>query len=155
MIGVAMSVDKRRRRKGAAAVEFALVLLPIWTIVMGIIECGRLMSAETILVNAAREGARLAAMSGSTMGSSTSTGASEVNYRVRQFLDSAAIPSGAATITTSDLDQPGISDLNYASAGDRIQVAVSIPFSSVAWSTPWFFGRSTLSVSSIMRKEAP
>ncbi len=150
-----MSVNKGRRRRGAAAVEFAVVLLPMMTIVMGIIECGRLMSAEAILVNAAREGARLAVMSGSTEGTSTSTGANEVNYRVRQFLDAAAVPSGAATIAISDLDQPSITDLTSASPGDRIQVSVSIPFSSVAWSTPWFFGHSTLSVNSIMRKEAP
>jgi Flp pilus assembly protein TadG len=150
-----MSVKNRRRRRGAAAVEFAVVLLPMWTIVMGIIECGRLMSAETILVNAAREGARLAVLSGSTMGTSTSTGATEVNYRVREFLDSASISSSAATVTVTDLDNTSIADLTSASAGDRIQVSVSIPFTSVAWTTPWFFKSATLSMNSIMRKEAP
>ena len=150
-----MAVKNGRRRKGAAAVEFAVVLLPMWTIVMGVIECGRLMSAETILVNAAREGARLAVLSGSTIGTSSSTGSTEVNYRVRQFLDSASISSSAATITVSDLDQTSITDLTSASAGDRIKVSVSIPFTSVAWSTPWFFKSATLSMNSIMRKEAP
>ena len=131
-----MRVIGLRRRTGAAAVEFAVVLLPLMTIVMGIIECGRLMSAEEILINASREGARLAVLGGSTMGTSTSTGQYEVNYRVRQYLDGAAVSSAAATITITDLDNKGITDLPQANPGDRIQVLVSIPFTSVAWSTP-------------------
>ena len=150
-----MRVQRIRRRRGAAAVEFALVLLPLMTIVMGILESGRLTSAETIVVNSAREGARLAVLSGSTIGTSTSTGSTEVNYCVRQYLDAALLPSSAATISVSDLDAPSVTDLTQANAGDRIEVTVSIPFSSVAWTTPWFFGKATLKMSCIMRKEAP
>jgi Flp pilus assembly protein TadG len=146
---------KSRKRRGAAAVEFAVVLIPLMTIIMGIIESGRLTSVETIIANAAREGARLGVMSGSTIGTSTSTGSSEVNYRVREYLDAAAVPSSAATITVTDLDQPSISDLTQANAGDRIQVTVSIPFKAVAWCSPWFFGSATPTMSCTMRKEAP
>ena len=59
------------------------------------------MMVQEQIVNAAREGARLAALGGSTMGSSSSTGANEVNYRVRQYLTAAQITSGV-TITISD-----------------------------------------------------
>jgi Flp pilus assembly protein TadG len=142
------------RRKAVAAVEFAVVLPLLMTIVMGIIECGRLMSAEEILINASREGARLAVLGGSTMGTSTSTGPYEVNYRVRQSLDGAAVSSACATITVTDLDR-SITDLPDADVGDRIQVSVSIPFAAVAWCTPWFFGGANLSTNCIMRKEAP
>jgi Flp pilus assembly protein TadG len=136
-------------------VEFAVVLLPLMTIVMGIIESGRLMSVEAIVANASREGARLAVMSGATIGTSTSTGSSEVNYRVREYLDAASLPSSAATITVTDLDQPSIADLTQASAGDRISVTTSIPFTSVALCTPWFFGKAVITMSCVMRKESP
>jgi Flp pilus assembly protein TadG len=110
-----MRVIGLRRRRGVAAVEFAVVLLPLMTIVMGIIECGRLMSAEEILINASREGARLAVLGGSTIGTDTSTGPHEVKYRVRQSLDGGAITSSAAHIAINDLDQlTGFTDLPQA-----------------------------------------
>jgi Flp pilus assembly protein TadG len=128
--------------------------MPLMIIVMGIFEGGRLMMVNEQIVNAAREGARLAALGGSTMGSSTSSGQYEVNGRVRQYLDAAQITTGV-TITITDLDNPGITDLPQSSAGDRIQVAVSVPFKNVAWCPPWFFGGATLSTACIARKEAP
>src|SRR3954453_1092179 len=143
-----MRINKDRRRKGTAAVELAVSVMPLMIIVMGIFEGGRLMMVQEQIVNAAREGARLAALGGPTMGSSTSTGANEVNYRVRQYLAAAQITSGV-TITISDLDSPGITDLSQAGAGDRIQVAVSVPFKNVAWCPPWFFGGATLSTACI------
>jgi Flp pilus assembly protein TadG len=150
-----MRITNRRERKGAAAVEFAFVLLPVMGIVVGTIESGRLMSVQEMMVNAVREGARLSALGGSTMGTSTSSGAYEVNNRVREYLNAAGIPTTSATITVTDLDQPAITDLPQASPGDRIQVSVSLPYSSVAWGTSWFFSNATLSATSVMRKEAP
>jgi len=133
----------------------AITMIPLSMVVMGIIECGRLMTVQEIAVNATREGARLAALSGSTVGTSTSSGATEVNYRVRSYLTAAGIPTAAATVTITDLDQPSITDLTAASAGDRIQVGVSIPFSSVALTSPWFFGNVSIQSTSVMRKEGP
>jgi hypothetical protein len=125
------------------------------TIVMGIIECGRLMMVEEVTVNATREGARLSTLSGATIGSSSSTGSSEVTYRVLSFLTAANIPTSSVTVTVTDLDNSGISDLTSASTGDRIQVQTSMPYTSVALFPPWFFGNATISSTSIMMKEAP
>src|SRR3954454_15574785 len=104
-----MRVKKLRPRKGTAAVELAVSIMPLMIIVMGIFEGGRLMMVQEQIVNAGREGARLAALGGSTIGTTTSNGATEVNYRVRQYLSAAQITSGV-TITISDLDNPGIAD---------------------------------------------
>src|SRR3954470_19447843 len=98
-----MRVHQPRPRRGTAAVELAVSIMPLMIIVMGVFEGGRLMMVEEQIVNAAREGARLAALGGSTMGSSSGTGSTEVNYRVRQYLSAAQITSGV-TITISDLD---------------------------------------------------
>jgi hypothetical protein len=55
----------RRRDRGAAAVEFALVLPVLLLIIFGIIDFGRMLTAKITLTEAAREGARAAALVGS------------------------------------------------------------------------------------------
>lgn len=146
---------KLRARRGTASVELAVALIPLMTIVMGVIEGGRMMAVQEIAVNAVREGARLSALGGSAAGTSAGTGLNEVNYRVRSYLSSAGVSANSATVTVTDLDQPSLTDLTLSSPGDRIQVGVSLPFSSVALCPPWFFGNATVAATSIMRKEAP
>jgi Flp pilus assembly protein TadG len=53
----------RRRERGAAAVEFALVLPLFMAFVFGILEGGRLMEAQNAVTAAARAGAREASLS--------------------------------------------------------------------------------------------
>ena len=131
-----MKITARRPatgRKGAVALEFALILPIFMMLMLGIIECGQVMSSEELITNATREGARLAGLGGSTMGTGSSTGANEVNYRIRSYLSSGGIAPSTATITITDLDAT-ITDLPQASAGDRIKVTVAVPFKSIAWS---------------------
>lgn len=52
--------------RGAAAVEFALLLPLLLLIVFGIIDFGRALNAQITLTQAAREGARVAALGGTT-----------------------------------------------------------------------------------------
>jgi Flp pilus assembly protein TadG len=49
--------------RGAAAVEFAIILPILLTLVMGIMEFGRAYNAQLSLTNAAREGVRVMAVS--------------------------------------------------------------------------------------------
>lgn len=142
-------------RRGTAAVELAVSLIPLMTIVMGVIESGRMMAVQEIAANAVREGARLSSLGGSAAGTSVTTGSNEVNYRVRSYLSSAGVSTASATVTVTDLDQPTVTDLTLTSPGDRIQVGVSLPFSSVALCPPWFFGSATVTATSVMRKESP
>lgn len=53
---------RRARDRGAAAVEFALVLPLLLLLVFGIIDFGRALNAQLTLTQAAREGVRLAAL---------------------------------------------------------------------------------------------
>ncbi|MGH2699500.1 MAG: TadE/TadG family type IV pilus assembly protein [Actinomycetota bacterium] len=64
-----------RGERGAAAVEFALVVGLLLTLLIGIVQFGRAYSQVVVLTGAAREGARLAAVREST---------SVVQTRVRQ-----------------------------------------------------------------------
>lgn len=142
------------RRRGAVALEAALTLPFFVLIIFGILESGQVMMSEEVIINAAREGARLASLGGSTIGTNTSSGSNEVNYRVRSYLDNAGVSSANATVTVADLDR-SISDLTSASVGDQIKVTVSVPFSKISWSSPMFFGNANLSNASTMRKESP
>lgn len=65
---------KSRSDKGAAAVEFALIVPLLVILVFGIIEFSRLYNAQVSLTNAAREGARYMAIhSGTTVVADTKT----------------------------------------------------------------------------------
>src|SRR5438309_1281415 len=52
------------RRSGAALLEFAIISPFLFTLILGIIDFGRVMLVEQILTNAAREGARDAVLPG-------------------------------------------------------------------------------------------
>ncbi|SRR6266567_6634275 len=51
-----------KRDRGAAAVEFALMLPLLLLLLFGIIDFGRALNAQVTITQAAREGARLAAL---------------------------------------------------------------------------------------------
>jgi Flp pilus assembly protein TadG len=56
------TVPRWRRTRGAAAVELALVLVPLLVIVLGTIDWGYYFMVRQVATNAAREGARAAAL---------------------------------------------------------------------------------------------
>ncbi|HEX6970340.1 MAG TPA: TadE/TadG family type IV pilus assembly protein [Micromonosporaceae bacterium] len=56
------------RDRGAAAVEFALLLPVVLLIIFGIIDFGRMLNAQLTLTQAAREGARATALFDETQG---------------------------------------------------------------------------------------
>jgi Flp pilus assembly protein TadG len=73
------------RDRGAAAVEFALLLPILLMIVFGIIDFGRALNAQITLTQAAREGARLESLNQPDVASRTqaaATGLSNVSVTV-------------------------------------------------------------------------
>jgi len=73
------------RDRGATAVEFALLLPVLLFLVCGLIDFGRALNAQITLTQAAREGARLAALGQSNVTSRTqaaATGLSGVTVTV-------------------------------------------------------------------------
>ncbi|MCO6457240.1 MAG: pilus assembly protein [Pirellulaceae bacterium] len=116
-----------RARKGAAAVEFALVAPAMILLALGIIEFGRAIMVQALVSDAARQGARLASLDGATP--------DEVVDAVNDALQAAGIDADAVTTT---MDPP---QLNGLETGDRVTVGVSIPFSRVTWlRTRWLVG---------------
>ena len=127
---------KRAKRRGAAVVEFAVVAPVLLLFVLGIIEFGRMVMAQQLITNAAREGARIAIVPGSST--------SQVTSKVSSYLSTASI-SGATTTVSPDP--------SAATYGSTVTVTVSLPFSSVAWSPPFFLGSKTLIANCAMRTE--
>jgi Flp pilus assembly protein TadG len=67
-----------RPDRGAAAVEFALMLPMLLLLVFGLIDFGRALYAQITLTQAAREGARLAALGQSSVVSRTQAAAPDL-----------------------------------------------------------------------------
>lgn len=91
---------KRRRetrRRGAAAIEYALILPAVLLFVIGIIDAGRLMWTYTTLSRAAEAAARCAAINTTDCG----TVGQIQSYAAAQAWG-LTIDSGAFTVTTAD-----------------------------------------------------
>jgi Flp pilus assembly protein TadG len=131
----------RNKRKGVAAVEFAIVAPLFFLLVFGMIEFGRAIMVQQIITNASREGARLAVLDGST--------GTEVKTAVVDYMHRAAITITADRVTVTPTEPK---DAGY---GEPVTVSVGVPFSQVSWlPTPWFLGSGTqLSASTVMRRE--
>ena len=89
--------------RGAAAVEFALVLPLLLLIVFGIIDFGRALNTQITLTQAAREGVRLAALGQPGVVSQTqaaATGLSPVSVTVASCPADAG-PTDNAVVTVS------------------------------------------------------
>jgi Flp pilus assembly protein TadG len=128
----------RKDRRGAAAVEFALVAPVLMLLVFGMIEFGRLVMVQQVLTNASREGARVGILDDSTT--------ADVAASVSSFLTSSNI--SGATITVSP-DPP-----SSAGYGDAVTVTVTVPFNQVSWlPSPMYLNGATMSASTSMRRE--
>ena len=93
------AAKRRRRERGSAAVEFALVMPLLLIMVLGIIEFGRAYNIQTTLSAAAREGVRTMALQNSEPAARTSTksaAAPAVSLSDGQISVSAACPAAGS-----------------------------------------------------------
>jgi Flp pilus assembly protein TadG len=120
-----------RNRRATAAVELALTLPLIMTMLVGLWEVGRIVEVQQILFNAAREAARQAAT-----GQYTNAQVQQIalNYLKIGLNDTTGTKTQNATVTVSDLNNPGI-DVSQATTLDLLQVVVTVPYPSVSWTT--------------------
>ncbi len=106
-----MKKNWRKRGRAAAAVEMAIVTPILLTMLFGIIEYGWVFTVRQALTTAAREGARTAALPGSTVG--------EVEDRISDYLTPLGLSTYTANITCDD-------------AGDPVgEVRIEIPYADV------------------------
>jgi Flp pilus assembly protein TadG len=139
-----------KHRRGAAAVEMAIVLPLFMMIVMGIIEFGRAMMVGQLVTNAARHGSRLSIVDGSTNAT--------VETAVKDFVASSV--GVAATDVSVDITveagsgNPDPNDvLADAKTKDVCKVAVRVPYNRVAYIAGSFLSDAELKGECVMRHE--
>jgi Flp pilus assembly protein TadG len=108
---------RARNERGAALLEMALTLPLLLLVCVGILEFGRAYQTWQVLTNAAREGARVAVLPGTTQ--------SDVTTRVRQYMTAGQLPNAATATVAIDGSQTVSIGAGTASAS---QVTVTYPF---------------------------
>jgi Flp pilus assembly protein TadG len=109
-------------------VEFAVVGSVFFIIILGIFELGRAIMVRVLLFNAARIGARVGTVEG--------TSSTDVTNAVNDYLNGSGVSGDTATILVNDqpVSSGSTSDpVINAQAGDEITVVVAVPASKVTW----------------------
>ncbi len=112
-------------RRGAAAVEFAIIAVFLAPLLVGVWEVGRLVEVQQFLSNAAREGGRQA-----------STGIRDqaaVKQAVANYLVQNGISATTADVTLVNVTDATRADPRQAKQLDQFRVTVTIPFDRVRW----------------------
>lgn len=117
-------VRKPCNRRGAAAVEMALLAPFFATVILGITEIGQVQRAQCYVSEASYAGC----VAGSLAGSSNS----DVTSDVKNFLTSCKMTAASAVITIKVND--AVADVASAKRNDKITVKVAIPVSAISWS---------------------
>jgi Flp pilus assembly protein TadG len=123
---------KPRRRRGTAAVEFAVIAPVLIIFLLGMFEITRAIQVKNYLTDAARSSVRVAIQPGNSN--------SAVTTSVNTALSANGITPANATITI--LVNGSAVDVNTAKKYDQISVKVSVPISKVSWVPLYYFTSS-------------
>ena len=110
--GIEQLVWAMRCRRGAAAVEMALVLPTFIAVIAGIIQYGSIISTEHLMVTAAREAARSYAVGASSAGQA-------------QSIAQSRLASTGLTYTVTVTTATGAN-------GDEVTVSITVPMADAA-----------------------
>jgi Flp pilus assembly protein TadG len=133
--------DTRRRVGGSVLIEAALTLPFLILLIMGIFEFGRILMIQQALTNAAREGARVAALDIDDVTSIASAQAITTNYLTASGIDLALVSVNPTFIVVN--------------GSQAIRVAISYNYSSSLNSfIPAISPSLQLNSQVIMRREA-
>lgn len=108
-------------RKGAGLIEFALAVFFCLMLLMAFIEFGRMMLVYNTIANAAREGARFAAVNGDAGGLRSAGTTQDVVNEVRRFSRTGPLDPNRLTVTVVYPDGAN-------STGRRVDVTVTYPY---------------------------
>ena len=139
----------RKHRRGAAAVEFAILVPVLVTLVLGAIDFGRFAYNYIAVTNAARAGAAYAIMNPYNTNSPTATSAwqNAILQTARNELANQVGGTNAANLTINPLPA-AIQDANGL---NRVQVTAHYPFTTIInWQWTGLGIPNTMSLSSMV-----
>lgn len=115
-------MTSRRTRRGAQAVEFALVLPVVMLIASGVIDYGQYFNRDMEVLTAARDAARSASAMENALGDPSPCALAD------EVVDEHLTPSGLATGAQVTVQ---VVDVTDGAASDRVvRVDVSVPYTS-------------------------
>jgi Flp pilus assembly protein TadG len=122
-------------------VEFAVIALPFFILVLGMIELGRGFMVQHLLQSAARQGARIGIL--------PSNGNTEITAAVAGVLTPAGITGDLISVQVNGVTQ----DAKDATTGQDVMVMVSVPSSSISWMPFNNYLNGTLSAQYTLKKQ--
>jgi Flp pilus assembly protein TadG len=143
-IATRRGVGKVPRRRGVAAVEFAVIAILLVFLVLGLIEVSRGLMVNQVLSDAARSGCRVGCQSGKTN--------QDILDEVKLVLEDNNIPYDAKNVSILVMDKAG--DVKNARRGDRVSVTVSVPVNKIYWTSAVFLSdKTTLTETIVMMRQ--
>jgi Flp pilus assembly protein TadG len=146
------------RRRGAAAVEFAVCLPVLFIFLAGLWEVGRMVEVQQVMWNATREAARDASIGQDSLKSVAANLATYLQSAEQSAFPSShstsliapviSLPSGTTgytcwdstanremfTVSFRDVTNTKVTDPTAMSQLDRYEISVQVPYRSVSWS---------------------
>lgn len=153
MTGLTTLKTQSHRRRGSQIVEFALIVPVLLTMVMGIIEYGFMVKNNLTIANAARDGARAAAVGElpSTIQTRVINEAKPMTVSTSQITMTRSTDQGATFPTTLGTSSSNTAK-NDANSGDLIKVTVTVPYTPITGFFP-FTRNKVLQTAVVMRRE--
>ena len=142
-VGVFSSARRHRRRRGATAVEMALVTPFILLIVFSSIEFSRIVMVKQALTNAAREGCRTATLA-------TTQDSADVDQTIRQYLKGCLADYDDQDMVTVTVNPTSMQE---CSSGTEITTRIEVRFSDVSWIPTQWAGDAVLVGTATMKRE--
>ena len=118
----------KSRRRGASAVEFAVVAPIFFLFVFGLVEFGRMVMVRQSVTNAAREGCREATLA-------TTISRANVEATVRSYLQDVISGASNPGVVRVGINAGGSAsgDLILLASGTPITVDVEVDFANISW----------------------
>ena len=153
--GLADFNRRSHRRRGAAVVEFAMLVPVFLTLLLGALEAGCAISTSQNITSAIREGGRLAAMDWSDVIPDGTTANAKVTSDIKNFLEAAGVPEEdvRVSITSAEASDYGQAfDLEDVNNKLRLfRISVEIDYDDVSAFPSSFMGGETIKASLVFR----
>ena len=145
-----MSLSRRfnkRSEKGAAALEFAIIVPVLLLLVLGLMDIGRLLLVNMSLLSAAQQGARVSAMTSAGTAGSSSTIGSSVSNSVPTAIIRLSLLGDTGTCATATLTSCVLPTLTSTCPGTNSGTTTIGASMAFHWLTPleliWRFTTTT------------
>ncbi len=122
--------QRRRSRRGAVTVEFAVVAPLLVGVFLGMVQASRIFETQNLLASAAREGGRMAAMGREGLVAPGESMNAKIQQNIKNLLKASGVPTGALNVDIVDPDNSSITfDLDDpANAYKLFAIEITLPY---------------------------